>query len=109
MEIVDEKFGAEIVTNKGKIFKFDSGECMINFVNNGKIKREEVKSFWIVNTAQPKQLIDATKAFYLHSQNYPSPMGAFLSAFETEDQLKQFQTQYGGDEWTWDEAMKNVK
>src|SRR5215217_4703798 len=44
---------------------------------------------------------DATKAFYLHSQNFPSPMGGYLSAFETEEQLKQYQSQYGGDVWNW--------
>jgi len=109
MGIVDEKYGAEIVTVKGKIYKFDSGECMINFINQGKMKESDVASWWVVSPAQPKKLIDATKAYYLHSLNFPSPMGANLSAFETEEQLKQYQTQYGGDEWTWTDAMKNVK
>ena len=109
MGIVDEKYGGEIVTVKGKIYKFDSGECMINFINHGQMKESDVATWWVVSPAQPKKLIDATKAYYLHSLNFPSPMGAYLSAFETEEQLKQYQTQYGGDEWTWSDAMKNVK
>ena len=109
MGIVDDKYGAEIVTVKGKVYKFDSGECMINFNNHGKIEVSKVATWWVVSPAQPKKLIDATKAFYLHSQNFPSPMGAYLSAFETEEQLKKYQTQYGGEVWSWSDAMKNVK
>jgi len=33
MTIMDQKFGTEIVTKKGKIYKFDSDECMRNFYN----------------------------------------------------------------------------
>ena len=109
MGIIDQKFGAEIVTKKGKIFKFDSGECMVNFVRNGEVKESDAASYWIVDAAQPKKLIDATKAFYLHSENFPSPMGGNLSAFETEDELHKFQDQYGGDEWQWDDVKLKVK
>ena len=109
MAIVDQKFGAEIVTKKGKVYKFDSGECMINFIQQGKMDKSEVHTWWVVSPAEPGKLIDATRAYYLHSLNFPSPMGAFLSAFEKEDQLNQFRSQYGGEVWTWDEALKNVK
>jgi hypothetical protein len=36
-------------------------------------------------------------------------MGADLSAFETEAELRQYLEQYGGEAWTWEQAMKNVK
>lgn len=109
MGIIDQKFGAEIVTKKGKVFKFDSGECMVNYVRNGNVKEADVASYWIVDALQPKKLIDATKAFYLHSENFPSPMGGGLSAFETEDELHKFQDQYGGDEWQWYDVKAKVK
>src|SRR5947207_1685599 len=64
MGIIDQKFGAEIVTKKGKIFKFDSGECMVNFVREGNVKESDIASYWIVDAMQPKKLIGATKAFY---------------------------------------------
>lgn len=109
MGIIDERFGAELVTKKGKVYKFDSGECMINYLRHEKVKKDEVASLWVVSPAEPRKLIDATQAFYLHSEKFPSPMGAFLSAFESEEQLKQFRDQYSGEVWTWEEAMKQVK
>ena len=31
MTLMDHKFGAELVTNKGKVYKFDDINCMLNF------------------------------------------------------------------------------
>ena len=32
MTIVDKVHAAEIVTKKGKVYKFDATECMVNFI-----------------------------------------------------------------------------
>jgi hypothetical protein len=32
MTIVDKRFGAEFVTGKGKVFKFDDVNCMVEFI-----------------------------------------------------------------------------
>jgi copper chaperone NosL len=34
MSIVDQRFGSEIVTQKGKVYKFDAVECMINYLDD---------------------------------------------------------------------------
>ena len=109
MGIIDQKFGAEMVTKKGKVFKFDSGECMINFVRNGNVKESDIASYWVVDAMQPKKLIDALKAFYVHTENFPSPMGGNISAFETREELQQFRQQYGGQEWSWEDLKTKVK
>ena len=31
MTIVDGRYGSELVSSKGKVFKFDAVECLINF------------------------------------------------------------------------------
>jgi copper chaperone NosL len=31
MSIVDQRFGGEIVTQKGKVYMFDAVECMVNY------------------------------------------------------------------------------
>ncbi|HRI80568.1 MAG TPA: nitrous oxide reductase, partial [Cyclobacteriaceae bacterium] len=35
MTLMDNKFGAEIVTDKGKIYKFDDMSCFLNYYNSG--------------------------------------------------------------------------
>ena len=32
MTIVDPRYGAELVTTKGKVYKYDAVECLINSV-----------------------------------------------------------------------------
>ncbi|HYV94904.1 MAG TPA: nitrous oxide reductase accessory protein NosL [Chitinophagales bacterium] len=109
MGIIDQKFGAEIVTKKGKTFKFDSGECMVNFVRNGNVKEPDVASYWIADALQPGILINASKAFYLHTENFPSPMGGNISSFLTKEELQQFKQQYVGDEWSWEDVKAKVR
>ena len=35
MTLMDNKFGAELVTKKGKVYKFDDMNCFLNFYNSG--------------------------------------------------------------------------
>ena len=81
MTISDERYGSEIVTSKGKAFKFDSIECMAAFVVTGAIERSDVALYLTTDYERPAVLIDATKAAYLHSQELRSPMGMNLTAF----------------------------
>jgi copper chaperone NosL len=79
MTIVDKQHAAELVTRKGKVFKFDATECMMNHLAKGDM--ETIALFLVNDYNNPGTLIDATKATYLISENIPSPLGAYLSAF----------------------------
>ena len=60
MTIVDKQHASELVTTKGKVYKFDAIECMINFKSENPSKDFELE---LVNDYKnPGQLIDATFA-----------------------------------------------
>jgi len=103
MTITDIKFGAEIVTKKGKVHKFDAVECMMNSLGLENIKLTDSGGLYVVDAANPKQLTDATKATYLISDKFPSPMGANLSAFANKTDAEKFQKDFGGELKTWNE------
>jgi len=103
MTISDIKFGSEIVTKKGKTHKFDAVECMMNSLRLENIKLADAGGFYVVDAANPKQLIDATKAAYMISDKFPSPMGANLSAFASKTDAEKFQKDFGGELKSWDE------
>ena len=107
MTISDNKFGAEIVTTKSKVYKFDCTECLIHFIRNKQVKIENIKILSVINTAEPGNLIDADSSFYLHSEKFPSPMGANISAYRTLNQLNEFKNIYEGEQLTW-EQLKNI-
>lgn len=109
MTIVDNKFGAEIVTSKGKVYKFDAVECMVRYVKTGKINDADIKEYLVIDASKPTQLTDAKKAVYLISENFPSPMGANLSAYANRSEADTFQKNYQGEIKTWDDILVKFK
>ncbi len=107
MTIVDKLHAAEVVTNKGKIYKFDATECMINFTDE--FDTSTIKLYLSNNYTEPEALIDATKATFLISKNVPSPMGAFLSAFKNKEDAVKVQTEKGGEIYNWEELLIHFK
>jgi|TARA_R110000764_G_scaffold239973_2_gene341143 copper chaperone NosL len=104
MTIVDKQHAAQWVTKKGKVFNFDAVECMMNQLKD---EDESTIGLLLVNDFDhPGELVDATKATYLISENIPSPMGAFLSAFSEEQAAEHTLEANGGKLLTWSELKK---
>lgn len=88
MGIVDTKFGSEIITGKGKIFKFDDMGCMIRFMKTGAVEQKNISRIVMANYEKQNDFIDADKAVLLKSEDTKSPMGFNLAAFLTKDDAK---------------------
>ena len=79
MMISDSRFGAELVTKKGKIFKYDAIECMIRaYISQGE---SEFAHVMVTDFNSPSTLINAKESTYLVSTSRPSPMGGNLSGY----------------------------
>jgi copper chaperone NosL len=109
MTLADSKFGAEIVTKKGKTYKFDAVECMLSYLKSGKLQQNEISSYVVVDASNPGAFVNSKKAYYLISENFPSPMGANLSAFGTKTSAESFQKQFTGEIKSWDEIITKFK
>ncbi len=109
MTIMDQKYGAEIVSEKGKIFKFDAAECMVDFIRKTPDKFSSQKDIFLtVNVAAPGTLISADKAFFLKDRAFKSPMGGNLASF-TSMQLAENNLQNAdGKILTWTELLKHI-
>ena len=109
MLIMDNKFGAEIISAKGKVFKFDAAECMVNYIKGGKISTGDAGSYYVIDASRPAILTDAATAFYLISENFPSPMGANLSAYAGRGDAESFQKKYQGEIMDWNQLLDKFK
>jgi copper chaperone NosL len=104
MIISNSHFGTEMVTTKGKIYKFDAVECLIPELL---IKGEDNYAHILVTDfLTPHKLIDAKTSSYLISKKLPSPMGGFLSAYANEENALTSKKQFGGKMYTWEEIVK---
>lgn len=101
MNIVDKQHAAEIVTQKGKPFKYDAIECMMRDI----LERDEkdIALFLMTDYFTPGKLVDATKATYLISKNLPSPMGANLTGFNDKSEAEKVQKEKNGTLYSWSE------
>ena len=107
MTIVDDQHAAEFVTKKGKVFKFDASECMINHLRD--VDNKAIALFLVNDYNNPGELIDATQATYLISEHIPSPMGAYLTAFETREVAESIEKENKGELYTWEELRDKFK
>ncbi|WKK65553.1 nitrous oxide reductase accessory protein NosL [Lutimonas zeaxanthinifaciens] len=104
MTIVDQKHAAQYVTIKGKQFKFDAIECMVNDIaENGS---QKVGIWLVADFENPGNMVKADNAYYLISKSIKSPMGANLSGFASEETAVSTQMEYGGKLYNWEELLK---
>ena len=83
MNIVDKTHASQLVTKKGKAFKYDAIECMLNDLENR--NQKEIGLFLITDYLTPEKLINAKEATFLISDSIQSPMGANLTGFEVKN------------------------
>lgn len=99
MNIVDKTHSAQFVTTKGKQYKFDAIECMVNYLDEN--NENEIALLLVANYGNPGEMIDAKQASYLISKEIKSPMGANLSALYSLEKAQELQQQYLGEIYTW--------
>ena len=107
MTIVDKQHAAQFMTKKGRNYVFDASECMLNYLKE--IDDATVAQFLVNDYNTPGETIDATKATYLISENIPSPMGAFLTAFATEEEAAYAQKGNQGSLFNFEELKLRFK
>jgi copper chaperone NosL len=109
MTLMDTKYGAEIVTEKGKVYKFDDINCMINFYNSGLESFDNMAYKLVVDYSQPEKLIEAQDAFYIKSNQIRSPMAGGVAAFETKSEMDSHKKEWKGIWLSWGELVTEFK
>jgi copper chaperone NosL len=109
MTLMDEKFGAELVTAKGKVYKFDDINCMVNFYNSGYVEPGEFTHKLVIDFNHPKQLIEADFSYFLMSDSLRTPMASGIASFASETDLKAMKKKMGGIYLSWQETLVQFK
>lgn len=109
MTISDHRYGGELMTNKGKVYKYDSIECLAAYILENKPGSDDIQNIWTIDFNNPKAFIDAGQAWYIHSELLKSPMGLNLSAFKDKTLAESVENVYPGELVRWDEVKKIVQ
>ncbi len=102
----DNRFGAEIITTKGKIYKFDDAHCVLSFMHESVFKNEKAYLVYFVEFSGPHSFIPVKTSFFLKSDALRSPMNGNIAAFDNEDSLQLMKSKYPGTEYTWGQLIQ---
>ncbi|HEY1113466.1 MAG TPA: nitrous oxide reductase accessory protein NosL [Chitinophagaceae bacterium] len=83
MTIMDAKFGAEIVTKKGKAYKFDDAHCIGQFLRAGKVAQEDIAQT-LFTDYENGEFVDVQQVLFVVSPQLKSPMNSNAAAFATK-------------------------
>ncbi len=100
MVLVQKGFASQRINGKGKVFLFDSIECMLEDLKAKPMDPEE--RVFVSDWSRPDAaVLDAEAVTYLKGGQIPSPMGGALAAFQTKDSAAAYQGRVGGTLLEW--------
>ncbi len=106
MTVTDNRFGAELVTTKGKLYKFDDVHCILSYLKTKAIEPSKIKDIYLTDFSGNHALINVNKSFLLKAETFKSPMGGNVAAFNNRDSLLKWQQSFAGDIVNWNELIK---
>ena len=106
MTISDKNFGAEIMTKKGKAYKFDDTHCLVAFMHENTVEAKDIQETYLVNFVKPHNFIESSKVLLLKSEDLHSPMGGNVAGFDDKNKLDEVADKVKGEIITW-EALQN--
>jgi copper chaperone NosL len=109
MAIVDEKFGSELVTKKGKVYKFDDIGCMVWQLETGSPAAKDLAHTVVINFEKKNDFLDVHKTFFVLSDEIRSPMNFRTAAFASRESAEKFLQGKKGEILNWEEIYKKFK
>ena len=106
MGVSDLRYATELVTKKGRAFKFDDVSCMIAYLKTGVTASSEIKTIYFTDFSTPSELINVEKSFLLKSDLIRGPMGGNLIALKEQSKVAAFQKKYNGTITTWEDLIR---
>jgi copper chaperone NosL len=105
MTIMDKRFAAEVMTKKGKAYKFDDVRCMSNFLLGDNVKVDNVEGMY-VTTYTDNAFIRVGEAQFMKAEELRSPMGGNVAAFADAAARDKAAKEMNGRAVTWEEINR---
>jgi copper chaperone NosL len=107
MTIMDPKFGGEIITKKGRIYKFDDAHCLIHFIKQGSIKQADIATTVFINYENDKNFLDVKSSYFIVSEQFRSPMNGNVASFQSKQIAEQKAKETNGTLKNWDQVYQS--
>lgn len=108
MTIVDPKFGGEIVSRKGKVFKFDDTHCIAAFFKRRAIEMSDIHKTYFVDYEGQHGFINVKNAEFVISSSFRSPMVGNAAAFHSKKAAEEHSAGIDGSKVTNWSTLYNI-
>ncbi|HEV2483025.1 MAG TPA: nitrous oxide reductase accessory protein NosL [Puia sp.] len=103
MTFADKRFGGEVCTKKGKVYKFDDIHCLLASLQEGTPARTEIGAVYLIDFAGGGWIV-ASNACLLQCPDLHTPMGGNLAAFTNASALHH--SNYNGQQLLWQDLYR---
>lgn len=88
MTIADLRFASELITEKGKVYKYDDLSCLKNYLSeNPDLLSTRI---YVSDFDAPDKFLDAKTAMFASGEAVGSPMGGNMAAFAEKQSAENF-------------------
>lgn len=105
MTVSDNRFGAELVTSKGKIYVFDDEICLIEFLKQHEEIKKNKNEFYFTNFFEDHRLIPVKTAFIVKTKSHRGPMEGNYIAFANKERCDEYIKLNGGELLSWENLV----
>ncbi len=88
MTISDAKFVSELITEKGRIYKFDDLSCMKTYCSEN--QGNDKARLYVADFDQPEHFLPVNEAVFVSGESIGSPMGGNVAAFSNRQSAENF-------------------
>lgn len=96
MTLVDQHYGAEHVTARGRVFLFDDLNCLTAHLRRASQPEDPAAQSLVIDFNRPNRLLPVGQALFLQHPGLRTPMASSLGAFSSEAELETVRRQLGG-------------
>lgn len=108
MTIMDPKFGGEIVTKKGKVYKFDDAHCIAGVLERRGVELSNIHQTLFTDYNNSKEFINVKSAEFVVSTQLKSPMGGNAAAFKNKTEAERKAAEIEGSKVTNWATLYNI-
>jgi len=108
MTISDERIGGQLITKKGKVYAFDSVECLAEF-SLQRPATDSGSSLWVADFASPGHWVAARSALFARSTTHRTAMGLGLVSFSARANMAKIRGEIEGDPIRWADVLALVQ
>ncbi|MBS1585913.1 MAG: nitrous oxide reductase accessory protein NosL [Bacteroidetes bacterium] len=104
MTIVDKRYAAEILTGKGRAYKFDDIHCLRQYLKEHNEVDAKAMYFVAPYEGTTTTFLDASKAVFIQNDFFTSPMNGHYAAFSSKETAQRLADSLKQNTLTWDKV-----